>query len=98
MSRRDRRKFRSDARRYLTSDPDGIASVAAAAEWLRTLPLIRELGLPDAQCRKLVTTLRAGGKVMFTADHSIEMIKLIEADGSALSPFTIFAGLSRISG
>jgi hypothetical protein len=98
MSRRERRAFRSDARRYLTTDADGIASVAAAAEWLGTLPFIQDLGLSDLQCRKLVTLLRSENCVMFAPDDEIKMVKLIEIDGAALSPLTILAALRRISG
>jgi len=93
MSGRDRRKFRSDARRYLTSDPDGIASVAAAAEWLRSLPLVQSLGLSDRRCRELVVVLRAEDRVMFVTDEAAQAVKIIESNGAALSPFTVLADI-----
>jgi hypothetical protein len=94
MARRDRRAFTSDARRYLISDPDGRASVAAAAQWLGSIPLTRDLS--DAQRRKLVITLRSEDRVIFVADHVTNEITLAEFDGAALNPLTILSGLARL--
>lgn len=94
MTRHDRRAFRSNARRYLKSAPDGRDSVAAAAEWLRSLPITAVLS--NSQRRELVVVLRSEGRVMFIADHSTEQIKLVESDGAALSPLTILAGLAKL--
>lgn len=94
MTRRSRRAFASDARRYLAADPDGRASVAAAARWLRSLPLTANLS--DAQRRELVIALRSEDRVVFAANHLTKEVELTELDGSALSPLTILSGLARL--
>jgi hypothetical protein len=93
-SRRSRRAFRSNARRYLTADPDGRASVEAAARWLSRLPLTASLS--DAQRRELVVVLRSESLVRFVPDDETQEIKLIQFDGAALSPLTILAGLAKL--
>lgn len=94
MTRHDRRAFRSNARRYLKTDPDGRVSVEAAARWLGNLPLTANL--PDAQRRQLIITLRSESLVRFVPDDATHEIKLIEYDGAALSPLTILAGLAKL--
>ena len=94
-NRKSRRMFQSSARKYLTTDRDGILTVAAAAMWLSTVPLTA--GLSDAQRRALVVALRAEDRVAFAVDDDDRMIKLVEVDGSPLGPLTILAGLSLVA-
>lgn len=94
MTRHDRRAFRSKARRYLTADPDGRASVEAAAQWLGKLPLTASLS--DAQRRKLVLVLRSNDLVQFEPDDETQEIRLVESGGAALSPLTLLSALARL--
>lgn len=99
MSRRDRRKFRSDARRYLKNTLDGSMTVAAAARWLGTLPICGQL--TDSERRRIVIDLRADDLADFVAsepssDDPSGSIRLAEPDGSVLSPLTLLRAMSRL--